>query len=71
VHVIGDLSVLRELVPGPEDAVDDTKDLPVDGAIAAMLGALQGSQSAGLNVGGHRGPSWARRARTWVRGPRA
>ena len=71
VHVVGDLSVLRELVPGPEDAVDDTAELPVDGAIAAMLGALQGSQSAGPNAGGNRGPSWARRARTWVRGTRA
>ena len=69
VRVVGDPAVLRELMTGPQDATDDAAELPVDGAIAAMLGALQGSQPSGRTT--RPVPSWARRARSWVGGSRA
>lgn len=64
VRIVGDLAVLREQLTGPQDGTDDAADLPVDSAIAAMLGALQGSAPTGPGAGRSPAASWARRART-------
>ena len=64
VHIVGDLAVLRQQLTGPQDATDDAADLPVDSAIAAMLGALQGSTSPGPGASRRPAASWVHRART-------
>lgn len=63
VRIVGDPAVLRERLTGPEEAVDDVPDLPVDAAISALIGALDGSRTSG---GGSADPrAVAHRARAW------
>lgn len=48
VHVIGDLEVLAERLTGPESAPQVPDDVPIDAAVAALLGVLE---SAAQNSG--------------------
>lgn len=62
-RVVGDPAVLRERLTGPEETSDDSVDLPVDAAISALMGALEGSR--GAEGGGAHPRVVARRARSW------
>lgn len=63
VRILGDPAVLRERLSGPEEAVDDVADLPVDAAISALLGALDGSRAPARSAAHPR--AVAGRARAW------
>jgi len=64
VRIVGDPEVLRARISGPEDAVDDVADLPVDAAITTLLGALEAAK--GSERGAAHPGRVARRARAWV-----
>ncbi len=63
-RIVGDPQVLRERLTGPDEAVDDSVDLPADAAIAAMLGALEATEQAEQRAAHPR--AVARRARSWL-----
>jgi len=62
-RILGDPEVLRERLTGPEETSDDSVDLPVDAAISALMGALEGSR--GAEGSGAHPRAVARRARSW------
>lgn len=45
VRILGDPQVLRERLTGPEEAVDDVPELPIDAAISTLLGALDATRT--------------------------
>lgn len=61
VGVVGDLAVLRAHVTGPVEGPPPVDQLPIDAAIAAVLGAM----AAGSKVG--RLPSWTNRVGRGIR----
>ena len=64
VRMVGDPAVLRERISGPEEAVDDVTDLPVDAAISTIMGALEATQHPSQSPAHPR--TVVRRARSWM-----
>ncbi len=63
-RILGDPGVLRERMTGPEEAVDDSAEMPTDAAISALLGALDATRSG--EAGGPEAGGLTRRARRWL-----
>lgn len=64
VRMVGDPGVLRERMTGPQEAVDDSAELPTDAAISALLGALDATRTGA--AGAAEAGGLAGRARRWL-----